>query len=225
MLTQTENQSFISPDEFDLIQRVAKAFHVSGMFPDIKSHAQAIVKVMAGKELGLPPFASIQGIHIAEKLGKVIIGANLIATMIANHPQYNYRVNECNREICKISFYNPKEITEANFIGISSFTIQEAQEAGLLGKDIWKKYPSDMLFARCITRGARRYAPGIFGGTPVYTPEEMSIEVDEDGVIMKDVILTPQTVSVPAMALEESGSDEAIIEEIKKTHVINEEFR
>jgi hypothetical protein len=40
-----------------------------------------------------------------------------------------------------------------------------------------------MLFARAITRGARRFAPGIFGGSPIYTPEELGAEVNEDGYI------------------------------------------
>ena len=59
-----------------------------------------------------------------------------------------------------------------------------AQAAGLTGKDNWKKYPSDMLFARAISRGARRFAPGIFGGSPVYTPDEMGADVDEEGNVI-----------------------------------------
>jgi hypothetical protein len=40
-----------------------------------------------------------------------------------------------------------------------------------------------MLFARAISRGARRFAPGIFGGAPVYTPDEMGVDTDEEGFI------------------------------------------
>ena len=72
-----------------------------------------------------------------------------------------------------------------------------------------------MLFARAISRGARRYAPGIFGGAPVYTPDEMNIETDEDGSVLKEL----------ANSSPESHTDETIIAEIKETHVINEEFR
>lgn len=94
---------------------------------------------------------------------------------------------------------------------------KEAQEAGLLGKDNWKKYASDMLFARAISRGAKRYTPGIFGGSPVYTPDELGVDTDEDGVVLQEAI--------KAKIYPEPGSDEAIIEEIKETHVISEEFR
>ncbi len=198
--------------EYELMKRQAAAFHASGMFPDIKSHAQALVKVMVGKELGLPPFASVSGIHMVQ--GKPVIGANLIATMIANHPYYAYRILKSTKEICEIAFYDYRHKNEGELVGNASFTIQEAQEAGLLGKDNWKKYAGDMLFARAISRGAKRYTPGIFGGTPVYTPDELNVEIDEDGVINKS-----QTVAV------ECYSDEAIIEDMKKTVVFNEEFR
>ena len=48
--------------DFDNIQRAAMALYKSGYFNDSKSEAQAIVKVMAGAELGLPPFAAMAGI-------------------------------------------------------------------------------------------------------------------------------------------------------------------
>lgn len=215
MMTTIKNEKV---QEFELSQRMGKAFYASGMFPDLKSEAQSIVKVMAGKELNLPPFASITGIHIV--MGKPVIGANLIATMIAKHPTYAYRIVKSTKEICEINFYDSKNkiIDNDSFIGSCSFTVQEAQEAGLLGKDIWKKYTSDMLFARAISRGARRYAPGIFGGAAVYTADEMGVDHDEDGVVN----LPKQTISVNAVVNHEVFSDEAIIEEFKQTHAVSE---
>jgi hypothetical protein len=177
------------------------------MFPDLKSEAQAIVKVLVGQELNLPPFASISGIHMVA--GKPVIGANLIATMIAKHPHYSFRINKCTKEMCEISFYNSKSPTEGMFIGKSSFTIQEAQEAGLLGKDNWKKYASDMLFARAISRGAKRYAADIFGGTAVYTADELNVEQDEDGVVTN-------------IEKQIDYSDAAIVEEFKQTNAISD---
>ena len=46
------------------LQTAANAMHASGYFGDVKSQAQAMVKVLAGAEIGLPPFASMSGIHI-----------------------------------------------------------------------------------------------------------------------------------------------------------------
>jgi hypothetical protein len=43
------------------LQTAANAMHASGYFGDVKSQAQAMVKVLAGAEIGLPPFASMSG--------------------------------------------------------------------------------------------------------------------------------------------------------------------
>lgn len=162
--------------QFDTLQRAAMALHESGYFKDSVNKAQAIVKVMAGAELGLPPFASMSGIHIVQS--KPVLGANVIATLVKNDPRYNYKIVECTDKICTIEWFENGQST-----GQSSFTMSEAQNAGLTGKDNWKKYPSDMLFARAISRGARRHAPGIFGGSPVYTPDELNVDTDEEGYI------------------------------------------
>jgi hypothetical protein len=118
----------------------------------------------------------MSGIHIVQ--GKPVLGANVIATLVKNDPRYNYKIVECTDKICAIEWFENGQST-----GQSSFTMSEAQNAGLTGKDNWKKYPSDMLFARAISRGARRHAPGIFGGSPVYTPDELNVDTDEEGYI------------------------------------------
>lgn len=162
--------------QFDQIQRAAAALQTSGYFTDVKTLAQAIVKVMAGAELGIPPFASMTGINIIQ--GKPALGANILATLVKNDPRYDYRVKQATNETCILTWYE-----DGKPVGEAGFTIQEAQVAGLTGKDNWRKYPSDMLFARAISRGARRFAPGIFGGAPIYTPDELGADVDPDGYI------------------------------------------
>jgi len=47
-----------------------------------------------------------------------------------------------------------------------------------------------MLFARAISNGAKWFCPDIFGG-PVYTPDELGAEVDEEGDIID---VTPRTI-------------------------------
>lgn len=173
-------------DQFDQLQRAATALYKSNYFTDAKSEAQAIVKVMAGAELGLPPFASMTGIHIIQ--GKPVLGANVIATLVKNDPRYDYRIKQADETACILEWYeNGKRVGEAGFTSV------EAQAAGLTSKDNWKKYRSDMLFARAISRGARRFAPGIFGGSPVYTPDEMGADVDEEGNVLEGEIVSVAT--------------------------------
>jgi hypothetical protein len=193
------------------LQTAANAMHASGYFGDVKSQAQAMVKVLAGAEIGLPPFASMSGIHIVN--GKPTLGANLIATLVKNDPRYDYRVKRADNEACVLAWYEGGAA-----VGESSFSIQEANAAGLTGKQTWKAYASDMLFARALTRGARRYAPGIFGGAPIYTPDEMGVDTDEDGHIVQGEVInvTPPAANGKAQPATDSGplpDDELTIEE------------
>ncbi len=176
----------LDASEFSVMQSMAKSMVDSGFFSDTKQVAQAMVKIQAGRELGLPPFASMSGIHIVQS--KPVLGANLIATLVKNSGRYDYRIKTLDNRACVLEWYeNGKPVGEAGF------TMDEANAAGLTNKPTWKSYASDMLFARAISRGARRFAPGIFGGAPVYTPDELGVDTDEDGhVIQGEVVnVTP----------------------------------
>jgi len=176
----------LDASEFSVMQSMAKSMVDSGFFSDTKQVAQAMVKIQAGRELGLPPFASMSGIHIVQS--KPVLGANLIATLVKNSGRYDYRIKTLDNRACVLEWYeNGKPVGEAGF------TMAEANAAGLTTKPTWKSYASDMLFARAISRGARRFAPGIFGGAPVYTPDELGVDTDEDGhVIQGEVVnVTP----------------------------------
>lgn len=162
----------------DDVERAAKAMSASGFFPDSKEFAKAIVKVLAGRELGFGAFASMTGVAVIQ--GKPVIGANLLAAAVKQTGRYNYRVTEHTAEICTIAFYEGK-ISADTCVGTSTFTMKDAQAAGLAGKDNWKKYPRNMLFARAIANGQKWYAPDVFNGVTVYTPDELGASVDEDG--------------------------------------------
>lgn len=146
------------------IMSIGKAFAESGMFPDIKTAAQAVVKIQAGAEIGLPPFASMSGIHIIQ--GKPTVGAGLIAATVKGSGKYDYRVIEQSEKICSIDFFQGKEK-----LGNSTFTIEDAKKAGTKNID---KFPKNMLFARAVSNGVKWFCPDIFSG-PVYTPEEFDI--------------------------------------------------
>lgn len=151
------------------IMSTAKAFYESGMFADIKSAAQAVVKIQAGQEIGIPPFASMSGIHIIQ--GKPTIGAGLIASRIKGSGKYDYEVKEQTEKICSIDFYQGKKM-----IGNSTFTLEDAKKAQTKNID---KFPRNMLFARAISNGVKWFCPDVFAG-PVYTPEEMDHVSTED---------------------------------------------
>jgi len=57
-------------------------------------------------------------------------------------------------------------------VGPASFTFEEAKRAGLTRNATWQKFRQDLLFARALSRGCRRYCADQFGGT-AYTEGEL----------------------------------------------------
>ena len=167
---------------FDDVERAAKAMSASGFFPDSKEFAKAVVKVLAGRELGFGAFASMSGVAVIQ--GKPVVGANLTAAAIKQTGKYNYRVIKHTDQECEIAFYEGS-IKSDNCVGISRFTMDDAKAANLTTKDNWKKYPRNMLFARAISNGQKWYAPDVYNGVTVYTPDELGANVDEDGNIIE----------------------------------------
>lgn len=166
----------------DVIQ-LAQVFYKSGLFRDTASEAQAIVKIMAGQEMGIPPMRAMQSINIIK--GKVTLGADLMAAKIRSHPHYDYRVKKLTNDVCEI------EITQdGQAIGANTFTMADAEQAGIARGDNWRNYPRNMLFARCISNAARWYCPDVFDGA-VYVPEELGAEVNgETGEILEGVVVS-----------------------------------
>ncbi len=141
-------------------------FIKSGMFPDMKSQAQALVKILAGRELGLSPLESMTNIYIVN--GKVALQAKVISALIKKSEKYNYHIDKLDNEECTITFFQRNgQIKE---VGKSTFTIKDAAKAGIVNKDSWKSYPKNMLFARALSNGARFYCPDVYSA---YTPEEL----------------------------------------------------
>lgn len=145
------------------IMETAKLFAESGMFVDAKSMAQAFVKIAAGKEIGIPAFAAMSGIHIIQ--GKPALGAGLMAGCVKGSPKYDYKVTKLDETECSITFTTK----QGAILGVSSFTLADAKKAQTKNLD---KFPKNMLFARAMSNGVKWYCPDVFT-MPVYTPEEM----------------------------------------------------
>jgi hypothetical protein len=151
---------------------IGETFHKSGMFADIKSAQQAVVKIMAGAEMGISPFAAMSGIHIIQ--GKPTIGAGLMAARVKGFGKYDYKVIEHNEKICSIEYFE-KSASGLKSLGVSTFTIDDAKKAGTKNLE---RFPKNMLFARAMSNGVKWYTPDIYE-SPVYVPEEMEAVTEE----------------------------------------------
>jgi len=142
-------------------------------FPDCRTPEKAAVRILAGREMGVGPIASVIGIRV--QAGRVSMDATLMAGCIKRSGRYDYKVTAHTNDVCAIVFFD-----NGDPAGESAFSMADAKQAGLAKKDTWLGYPRNMLFARALSNGARWYCPAIFGGA-VYTHEEVGITVDEEG--------------------------------------------
>lgn len=181
----------------DDIYKVSDILAKSGMFGDVQNAAKCFVKVLAGKELGIPAFASMTGIHLIQ--GKPALSANLMAALIKGSGKYRYKKIKHTSDVCELEFF---ELWQNNWesLGTSSFSKDDAQAAGLLaGNPNWKKYPKNMLFARAISNGFREFCPDLALGAPVYNPDELGAEISESGNVV-DIEVSLPTKPQPSLS-------------------------
>lgn len=159
----------------------------SGMFKDVKTQSEAVVKILAGSEVGLRPIESMNEVFIVN--GKTSLTTKVICRLVGQSKKYRYHVDKIDNEECAITFFNIENgvISEA---GKSAFTMKDAAKAGLANKDVWKNYPRNMLFARAFSNGQRWYAPDVYTGYSKEElddidankiPEKTKLEFDENG--------------------------------------------
>jgi hypothetical protein len=157
-------------------ERLGAILVKSGFFKDTRDEAQAIVKVLYGGEQGFGPIASMLGVYIVN--GRPSLSAQMIAAAIQKSGVFKYRVREWTDKLCRVEFLEGHES-----IGVSEFSLEDAQRAGLLSNETWKKYPKAMLWARAMSQGARAFCPAVFHGA-IYTPEELGATVTDEGNVV-----------------------------------------
>lgn len=184
------------------LKAMAKDLALTGMYADSRDPRQAYAKVLLGQALGLDPASAMAGILLNR--GRMSMTANLMAMLIKRSPKYRFKVLEHTNEKCKIAFFERVEATtkdgkptlEWDECGPPvEFTIKDAATAGLATGDNWKRYPKNMLYARAISNGAKWYCADVFGGSPVYLPDE----IPGSGVKVNPETLEVESVSADAV--------------------------
>ena len=163
-----ENNLTRVSDGYEGIERVARHLFECGFFKDLRSVSQAFVKIIKGRALGIDEFTACDQINIIQ--GKPAPNANLIAALIRKSERYDYEVLELSPTVCTI------QITKDGKPQIpTTFTMVQAKAAGLTRNATYNAYPTNMLFARCISNAGKFHCPDICTG--LYVPEDFG----EDG--------------------------------------------
>lgn len=138
---------------------------------------------LTAREMNLPLMACLNG-GMYTFSGAVSLSAKLMNMMIHN-VGHRVIVLHLDEKSCKLRFWRNDTVKELNNQECE-YTIEMAQKAGYLSKDNWKKHTRNMLYARCLSEGARMYMSDVIMGA--YVVGELGDEDGEIIPIMPDLI-------------------------------------
>lgn len=179
---------------------IAMLLWQSGLVPDsVKNEKAAVITVLKGVACGLDPLTAMQFIYVVNNRPTIWGDAGI--ALVKSHPEYagmdevfegkpgsvDYTaVVTCRR---KLRNGGIEEITR-------KFSIQQAQTAGLMGKDTYKKYPEAMLLWRARSYAIRAVFPDALMGmelTEIAQDEDIRIpHTNPDGSVKPEVTSHPE---------------------------------
>jgi len=127
--------------------------------------------LLKAQALDIPEATALENIHWHVAIGKGSTSAQLMAALLRRH-HYEFKVTDESPDRVAMTFYRIVAGRRRR-LGTVEWAILEAVGAGLTWRDLWRHYPTDMLWARCLMRGARRYASEVGTGM-AYTVEEVA---------------------------------------------------
>jgi hypothetical protein len=180
---------------FQDLQGMAQAIAKSGLF-GMKTPDQALALMLVAQAEGQHPATITQDYDIIQ--GRA---ARKTHSVLARFQQMGGTVewHELSDRVADATFSH-----KAGGKLRIQWTIEQAQKAGLTGKDNWKNYPRAMLRARCIAEGIRAVYPAALGGMMVseeaqdLTPAETKQIDPATGEIMQAKPARPALEPYPA---------------------------
>jgi hypothetical protein len=137
------------------------------------TYSTALMILQMADEMGLPMAQALGSMHLVD--GKLVMSANLIAALVKRSGRYNYKVLEHTDKNCTIEFFEKLGVKDGlivwDSLGKFSWNMDMAKRAGLHTKQVWLKFPENMLFSRAITSGVRTFCPDLTV-VAVYDTEE-----------------------------------------------------
>lgn len=187
-----------SNHELTVYQVMAKQAAQSQLYKGLPE-SQIMMIMLAARELGIPPMLALNGgINCIQ--GKVELSARLMGNMIRQRG-HSFTTKVLDKTQCILI---GKRADNGDTME-ASFTMADAKEAGLSAKSVWKSYTEDMLYARALSRLARRLFPDVIG--TAYVEGEIGGEV----IIEKPIVdnsISEQDLTTKLLCLLEISEEE-----------------
>lgn len=207
---EQSNQLIPKKEEIDIYTEIAKHAKDSKFFDKVGGIGGILTLMLYARELGISPMSALFG-GLNNIMGKIEISPRMMNTMIRK-AGHKLEILQNDDTICKIK--GIRHDTGEDYI--ATFNMDDARRAGLIRSGSgWEKYPSDMLFARCISRLARKLFADVIATSYVEgeierpeelaeTPQKSIIEGKAESVEPSEEIIdsTPSEMTVCDFLLE-----------------------
>ena len=128
--------------------------------------ADVLVTLLLGRDLGLTAMQAITGIHVID--GKPTVSAQTAVALVRRSPLCrSWRQVESTDE--RATYETMRAGEEPQRL---TYTMADAQRAGLVGRGPWKAHPAAMLRARATMALARDVYPDVVAN--IYDPDELA---------------------------------------------------
>ena len=158
--TNVKETNTMIPSEHEIVvyDTMAKSAVQSKFYNDLGNQTALITLMLSAREMGIGPMAAINGgLHIIQ--GKVQISARMMNALI-RRAGHSLQTLESTEEKCVIKGKRKDNGDEETV----NFSLEDAKKANLVKSGGgWSKYAVDMLYARALSRLARRLFPDVIG--------------------------------------------------------------
>jgi hypothetical protein len=157
-LEPVQNRAIPTDHELTVFRTMAKHAAESQMYKTIGREADVMMRMLAARELGIPPMQALNGgLRIIE--GNMEISARMMNAMI-RRAKHKIIIVESTDERCTLKGVRADNGDTATV----TYSVEDAARAGLIKeKGGWKKVPADMCFARALSRLARQLFADVIG--------------------------------------------------------------
>lgn len=183
------NQMIPTDQEYQMMLKLAQSASKS-VLSKFKTQEDALMAMLTAKELGLPLMFGLNEINVIKSRPE--LSARAISALIRKHGHKIEQIS-CDSLECKLKGTR-RDTGESMIV---SYTIEDAKNAGLVREGSnYKKFPSDMMFARAVSRLGRRLFSDILGSC--YVQGEILVEgetidsdndTDEENFLSEDQVL------------------------------------
>lgn len=166
-LTTQRVTALTDPGEYE---KWAEVFVKSGLFAPpaeggkgadiLVQTAQAKVKILAGTEMGLQPFFAMQNLYVVKQ--KVFVSAAAFGALVNGSGSTKFITKESTDAKAVIEFYR-RDGDKWEVVHTQTYTWDDVP-ANRKAQSTYISDRADMLWNRCMTKGARKACPELVGG-------------------------------------------------------------